>query len=204
VFDDDGRRRTKTVCCRNQPGGDVRWTWTPSPAGKQAAWWQPAWVVLPRHADAVLVCTKEHDARPAQVVVLDQSTGERRSQFKLRNGQDALPQTLPDGSVCLRYRDNSATPTALRLALLDWRAGTVKPYARLADCWNAMITADGLVVAVAGNEVQLIEPGGGQPVAHVTLPAKVEPWTLAISPDGRLILVGDIQGGVHILHTPSV
>jgi WD40 repeat protein len=202
VFDDDGRPRTKTVCCRNQPGGEVRWTWTASPAGTQVTWWQPAWVVLPRHSDVVLVCTKDHDAKRAQVVILDQATGQCRSQFAVRDGQDARPQTLPDGSVCLRYQDYSVTPSVLRLALLDWRAGTVEPYARLTGCGNAMITADGLIVAVIGNEIRLVEPGGGQPVAHVTTPAKIKPWALAISPDGRLILAGDIQGGVHILHTP--
>jgi hypothetical protein len=65
-----------------------------------------------------------------------------------------------------------------------------------------MITADGSIVAAMGNDVRLIDPGG-QPVAHVTVPAKIEPWALAISPDGRVILAGDAQGGVHILHTPS-
>jgi WD40 repeat protein len=203
VFDDDGRPRTKTVCCRNQPGGEVRWTWTPPPAGKQPTWWQPAWVVLPRHSDAVLVCTKEQDAKRAQVIVLDQATGGRRSQFKVRNADDARPQTLPDGSVCLRYQNYSVTPSVLRLTLLDWRVGTVKPYAQLTDCRNAMITADGSIVAVIGNEVQLIDPRSGQPVDHVAAPATIEPHTLAISPDGRVILAGDIQGGVHILHTPS-
>jgi WD40 repeat protein len=202
VLNDDGLPRTKTICCRNQPGGQVRWTWTPSPAGMQSTRWRPAWVVLPLHSDAVLVCTEEQDAAPAQVAVLDQATGQRRSQFEVSNARYAEPQTLPDGSVCLRYQDNSVTPGVLRLTLLDWRAGTVKPYAQLTDCLNAMITADGLVVAVIGNEIRLIEPGGGQLVAHVALPAKIQPWTLSTSPDGRVILAGDIHGGVHILRTP--
>jgi len=198
VFDDE-RLSTKTVCCRDRPGGEVRWTWTPSLTGTRTTWWQPAWVVLPRHSDVVLVCTKDHDAERPRVVVLDQATGRCRSRFEVRDGQDALPQTLPDGSVCLRYRDYS--PTALRLALFDWRTGTVEPYAQLTDCVNAMITADGSIVAVIGNEIRLVEPAGGRPVAHVTTPARIEPWTLAISPDGRRILAGDITGGVHILHT---
>ncbi|MEU5943598.1 hypothetical protein ABZ807_31565 [Micromonospora sp. NPDC047548] len=205
VLDEDESARTKTVCCRNLPGGEVRWTWIADPVGEETEWWAPAWVVLPRHSDAVLVCTNGDDATectPAQVVVLDQATGERRSQFEVVNGHDALPQTLPDGSVCLRYKDYSVIPAVLRLALLDWRAGTVEPYAELTECWNAMIDADGLIVAVVGNEVRLVEPHGGQPVARVAMPAEIEPWTLAISPDGRVILAGDNQGGVHILHAP--
>jgi hypothetical protein len=202
LFDEDRRPRAKTVCCRNQPGGEVRWTWAPPRSGKQATWWQPAWVVLPQHSDAVLVAAMDHDGEPALVVVLDQATGQSRGQFEVRGAQDAWPQTLPGGSVCLRRRDYSVTPSVLRLELLDWRAGTVKPYAELAGCGNAMITADGLIAAVTGNEIRLVEPGDGQPVAHVTMPARIEPWTLAISPDGRLILAGDVQGGVHILRAP--
>jgi hypothetical protein len=57
-------------------------------------------------------------------------------------------------------------------------------------------------VAVIGNDVRLIDPGG-QLLAQVAVPAKIEPWALAISPDSRVILVGDAQGGVHVLHTPS-
>jgi hypothetical protein len=67
---------------------------------------------------------------------------------------------------------------------------------------NAMITVDGLIVATVDNEVRLIGPVGGQPVAHVTAPAKIEPWSLSISPDGRVVLVGDNQGGGHIRHIP--
>ncbi|MEV6964860.1 hypothetical protein AB0M47_07050 [Hamadaea sp. NPDC051192] len=203
VFDDDGVSRTKTVCCRNQPDGEVRWTWTAPPAGKETTWWQPAWVVLPRHSDAVLVCTKEPGANRAQVIVLDQATGERRTEFNVRNADDALPQTLPDGSVCLRYPDYSVTPSGLRLELLDWRTGTVEPYAQLADCHNAMIAAGGLIVAVIGNEFRLIEARSGQPVDRVAVPTEIEPWTLAISPDGHVILAGDLQGGVHILRMAS-
>jgi hypothetical protein len=201
VLDEDGVARTKTVCCRYLPGGEVRWTWTADPVGAETEWWIPAWVVLPRHSDAVLVCTNGDDAL-AQVVVLDQATGERRSQFEVVKGHNALPQTLPDGSVCLRYIDHSVTPMALRLLLLDWRAGTVEPYAELTECWNAMIDADGSIVAVVGNEVRRVDPRGGQPTARVAIPAEVGPSTLAISPDGRVILAGDDQGGVHILNAP--
>ncbi len=202
VRDDNGRPRTKTVCCRNQPGGEVRWTWTPPRAPTQKVWWRPVWVVLPRHSDVVLVCTKDHDREQKRVVVLDQATGQPRHEFTVPNGQNVGPQTLPDGSVCLRYLDYPAS--MLRLAMLDWREGTVTPYAQLSGCRNAVIAADGLIVASVGDEVRLIEPGGGQPVTHDTVPVKIAPATLAISPDGRLILAGDSQGGVHILHiTPA-
>ncbi|MGO4427623.1 hypothetical protein AB4Z54_55175, partial [Streptomyces sp. MCAF7] len=32
--------------------------------------------------------------------------------------------------------------------------------------------------------MRLVEPGDGQPMARVAVPAKIEPSTLAISPDG--------------------
>jgi hypothetical protein len=40
-------------------------------------------------------------------------------------------------------------------------------------------------------------------VARVAVPARLLPWTLSISPDGRTLLVGDDQGGIHILRTPA-
>jgi len=121
---------------------------------------------------------------------------------RARAGISVLYGRLCSRTYWLAWSRDSVTPSVLRLALLDWRAGTVKPYAQPTDCPNATIAADGLIVAVNGNEVRLTEPGGGQPAARLALPAKIEPWTLAISPDRRLILGGDIQGGVHILHTP--
>lgn len=119
--------------------------------------------------------------------------------ISVSKAHDAIPQTLPDGTVCLRYQHYSVAPTVVRLVLLDWRAGAVRPHTKLAGA-NALITAQGLVITVAGNEVRLIDPNDGLPLGSVAVPAELEPWTLSISPDGRVVLVGDKQGGVHILH----
>jgi WD40 repeat protein len=185
-----GPSHLAAVCCRNLLDGEQRWSWTPERA---APGWYPDWQVLPRHADVVLVCTTGH------VAVLDQNTGQLVKRLKVSMAHEATPQTLPDGSVCLCYWHYSGTTTMLRLALLDWRTSTVQPYAKLAGD-NALIAAEGLVITVAGNEVRLIDPNDGLSLGSVAGAAELEPSTLSISPDGRVVLMGDKQGGVHILH----
>jgi hypothetical protein len=71
---------------------------------------------------------------------------------RARAGISVLYGRLCSRTYWLAWSRDSVTPSVLRLALLDWRAGTVKPYVQVTDCPNAMIAADGLIVAVNGTK----------------------------------------------------
>ncbi|MBC6461900.1 WD40 repeat domain-containing protein [Actinomadura sp. HBU206391] len=184
------------VSCRDLPTGTPRWSRAAERDRHRERGWYPAWMVLPPEADVVLLCTDDPtDDDPAHVTVLDLNTGRERGRFEIPDCRRPQPQVRADGSVFLRHDGPNRT---VRLTRLDWRAGTTEPYAELPGRWNALVCVDGLVLTTVDNEVQLIEPETSRLVACLTLPTKLNPWSLAAGPDGRVALAGDDHGCIHI------